>query len=321
MDQDNKQYEENAECIQISDALCTDAFSVQPETGIGALPPLNPVEKHFNTISKWLLNLSIIPMILTTVMITADILGRLLLNHPINGITDLETLLMSVVGFGSMAYVLMQRQPIQIDIFYDHFPDRLKRILYLLGCLLSGGITLILSYLAIKEGIHWQRITSILKIEEWPFVLWSGIGLGLAFIAFFFQTIQILRVMIKRHEFAEIVFAVGLAVLIAALPYLYKHSGIKLSFLAIGGLGFLVLLILVLLRIPMGYAMSLIGLLGLLVVTKRPSAAYGTIGSIPFTETTTFLMISLPMFMLMGDMVSLAGLSEDLFVAAKRWLG
>ncbi|MBO4317662.1 MAG: TRAP transporter large permease subunit [Mailhella sp.] len=317
---DNDKHEE-AECLAPDDRICGDSFSEEPETGIGALPPMNFLEGIFNAFSKHLLALAALPMIATAVLITADVVGRLFLNRPINGITDIESLLMSLVGFGAMPLVAVQRQPLQIELFYENFSGHTRRILYLLSCLLTGGITGMLGWLAFNEAMEWTRLTATLSIAEKPFVFWSAIGLGIVFIAFLFQVIHVLKAMLKRREYLEILCGTSIALLIASLPFLYKFFGLSLPSLVIGGGGFLLLLTLILLRVPLGYTMALIGLLGLLVISRRPSAAYGTVGSIPFTETTTFLMIALPMFMLMGDMVSLAGLSEDLFFAAERWLG
>ena len=93
-----------------------------------------------------------------------------------------------------------------------------------------------------------------------------------------------------------------------------------MSSLAIGGVGFVVLLGMLAVRIPIGIAMISVGMTGYLTIA----------GSVPLlsylkTETywafTTFDLSVVPLFLLMGQFAAKAGLSSALFTAANTWLG
>ena len=93
-----------------------------------------------------------------------------------------------------------------------------------------------------------------------------------------------------------------------------------MSSLAIGGVGFVVLLGMLAVRIPIGIAMISVGITGYLMIA----------GSVPLlsylkTETywafTTFDLSVVPLFLLMGQFAAKAGLSSALFTAANTWLG
>ncbi len=311
----------DVECLEKTSALCDPYYSATPEVGMGVLPPLNRAEAGFNRIATLLPAIAAVLILLIAVFITIDVLGRLLFNKPWVGITDLEMLFMCAVGFLSMAIAVVQRQSIQIDLFYDYFPLPARRALYLFACLLSCGISAVLAYHATRAGLHWTRHTGILDIPEWPVVMLTGLGLGLTAIAFFFQICHILKSMLSRRELPGILLALALCAALVALPFLYRSSDLSLSGLAVGSIGFVILMAVMLVRVPLGFAMSLIGLLGLLAVVRTPTAAFKAVATIPFIHTTSFIMIAFPMFMLMGEMVSLAGLSDDLFDAAKKWMG
>ncbi len=312
---------EDVECLAENDLVCDPFYSTTPEKGIGILPPLNKIEHGFNLFVGKLPIISAILLIVISVFITIDVVGRLFFNKPWEGITDLESLFMSVVGFASLAFAIVQRQSIQIDLFFEHFPSKLQRFLNLFSNIMCSGITLVIGYRAILEGMRWSRNTGILDIPEWPVVLVTGVCLILAGIAFFFQVCQSAVSMKKKGEWISVALAVVFAACLAYLPFAYKAAALGFSGLVLGLVGFVILLTLMLLRMPLGWAMSLIGLLGLLAVARRPEAALTTVATIPFTYTASFLMIAFPMFMLMGEMVTLAGLSDDLFNAAKKWLG
>ena len=160
-----------AECLEQSPQLCESFYSDIPESGMGALPPMNILEKGFNWLASRLPVLSAVLLCLIALFITVDVCGRLFFNKPWIGITDLETLFMSVIGFASMAIAIVQRQSIQIDLFYERFPQKLQRILYLFASVVSCGVSGVLAWRAILIAFKWEKDTNVLFIPEWPFVL------------------------------------------------------------------------------------------------------------------------------------------------------
>ncbi len=319
---DSQQVEHSSvECLELAPELCEPYYSLTPEEGLGILPPLNKVEAGFNWFAMKLPALSAVLILVIALFISIDVIGRLLFNMPWVGITDLEGLFMCIVGFASLAVPIIERQSIQIDLFYDYFPSRMKRITYFFGCIVGMCSSAILAYLAFHAGLEWTRNTGILEITEWPFMTFTGFGLATGAIAFFFQICHIVKSMLARKEYLGIAIGLGMAVLLGSLPWIYKAFAPGWSGLTIGALGFCVLMCIMLIRVPLGFAMSAIGIIGLLTVSRRVSSALLSLGHIPFSNSTSFIMIAFPMFMLMGEMVALSGLSGDLFDAAKKWMG
>ncbi|MBO4317482.1 MAG: TRAP transporter large permease subunit [Mailhella sp.] len=312
---------QEGECLAVHELLCEDQYTDIPEKGIGALKPLNALESGFNWLSAKLPAFSALLILMIAVMITIDVVGRLGFDKPWRGITELELLLLPAVGFLSFAHPIINRQSMEIDLFYGIFPGKLQRCLYLFSTIICTVASIVVGYRACVTASTWTKITTTLELSEWPFVLITGIGLFLAAIAFFFQFCHIMVRLIKNKEFGLILIGFALAIAVGYLPFAYKAMGLRLSSLAIGGIGFLILMVLLLLRVPIGFAMAVIGIVGLLIVARRPSAAMDVIGSIPFLNTANFMMIAFPMFLLMGEMVTMAGLSEDLFSATKKFFG
>lgn len=85
-------------------------------------------------------------------------------------------------------------------------------------------------------------------------------------------------------------------------------------------LGLLCLLALILLRLPIAFAMLSVGFVGVaLVVGFRP--ALSMVGQIAFDTGLSYELSVLPLFILMGNFVTRAGLSEELYAASNAWLG
>jgi C4-dicarboxylate transporter, DctM subunit len=88
--------------------------------------------------------------------------------------------------------------------------------------------------------------------------------------------------------------------------------------IAIGG--FVVLFALLLIRIPIGVAMGLVGIggFGLLV---GPGPALKLVGLSPIRTATEYSLALIPMFILMGSLATASGLSAELYRASNAWIG
>ena len=88
----------------------------------------------------------------------------------------------------------------------------------------------------------------------------------------------------------------------------------------IGVVGILALFGLLAIRMPVGIAMMLVGFVGIAVMNGWP-AALATLGSEPFVIASNFELMIIPMFVLMGNLASMSGMSRDLYGAAYAWFG
>ena len=88
----------------------------------------------------------------------------------------------------------------------------------------------------------------------------------------------------------------------------------------IGVIGILALFALLAIRMPVGIVMMLVGFVGVGVMNGWP-AALATLGSEPFVIASNFELMIIPMFVLMGNLASISGMSRDLYGAAYAWFG
>ncbi len=88
----------------------------------------------------------------------------------------------------------------------------------------------------------------------------------------------------------------------------------------IGVIGILALFGLLAIRMPVGIVMMLVGFVGIGVMNGWP-AALATLGSEPFVIASNFELMIIPMFVLMGNLASMSGMSRDLYGAAYAWFG
>ncbi len=89
---------------------------------------------------------------------------------------------------------------------------------------------------------------------------------------------------------------------------------------AVAVIGFVALFALMLLRVPVGMAMGLVGVCGYSYIAGS-GPALKLIGQTSMRTVTDYTFGVIPMFMLMGAFVSVSGVSRDLFRAANAFIG
>jgi C4-dicarboxylate transporter DctM subunit len=95
---------------------------------------------------------------------------------------------------------------------------------------------------------------------------------------------------------------------------------IELSNEAVAVIGFATLFVLMLLRVPVGMAMGLVGVTGFGYLVGF-SPAMKLVGQTTMRTVTDYTFGVIPMFLLMGAFVSVSGISRELFRAANTFVG
>lgn len=84
--------------------------------------------------------------------------------------------------------------------------------------------------------------------------------------------------------------------------------------------GFVLLFSLLLLRVPIGFALGLVGTLGFgWIVGMTP--ALKSVGSVASDTVMSYDFAVIPLFILMGNLVARSGISDDLYETSYRWFG
>jgi tripartite ATP-independent transporter DctM subunit len=90
------------------------------------------------------------------------------------------------------------------------------------------------------------------------------------------------------------------------------------DFVGIGGIA--VMLLLLVLRMPIGTAMLLVGVVGFAMLNGLP-ATLAAMGTYPFQYAAVYDLAVIPLFVLMGNCAAVSGMARDLFAAAYAWFG
>ncbi len=88
----------------------------------------------------------------------------------------------------------------------------------------------------------------------------------------------------------------------------------------LAGIGFLGLLLLVFLRVPVAVAMMVVGLAGFALVNGVNAAMTSSARAL-VDATRDYALTVIPLFLLMGNIIARAGFAEDLYRASYAWIG
>ncbi|WP_423065161.1 TRAP transporter large permease [Devosia sp. CN2-171] len=94
-----------------------------------------------------------------------------------------------------------------------------------------------------------------------------------------------------------------------------------MSNVELGLWSFPVLLLLIFLRMPIGLAMLIVGVVGNYLITKSWNPSLALFKSLTFSTFSSYSFAVVPLFLLMGQFAAMSGVSRALFDAAASWLG
>src|SRR5699024_4819281 len=82
----------------------------------------------------------------------------------------------------------------------------------------------------------------------------------------------------------------------------------------------ILLFLFIFLGMPVAFALGLSGIIGIVIMDDF-SAVISVMGNTPYRSTASFLLTTVPMFILMAEIISVSGITRGLFNAAHKWVG
>lgn len=122
---------------------------------------------------------------------------------------------------------------------------------------------------------------------------------------------------LKKSSRADKIWLLGSAVVIIGLTI---WSFLVESNIARGYLLLALMLVLLMLNVNIGISMAIPGLLGVFQIVGI-RGFMNMVAEVPFSQTASFTLSVLPMFVMMGLLLWRSGLTSDLYTAARAWLG
>ena len=246
-------------------------------------------------------------VLLMMFQIIFDVFLRNFFSRGVPGTTTLVTnYYMIIVAYVPLALAERMDSHIAVEVVSQLLSKRLRQWLIALTWALSGIVSGMVAWALWGEALKSYSYGSFVIEFNVPIATWPGyfalpLGFGL------YSLILIYRLACA---------AVG----VDASEGLNGSAGRGLmgnELIGLGGIGALVLLLL--LRIPIGISLILVSFVGIWTISgQRP--AWGLLVTVPYDFAAKWTLSSIPMFLLMGFVCFHAGLTRGLFDACRVWL-
>jgi len=88
----------------------------------------------------------------------------------------------------------------------------------------------------------------------------------------------------------------------------------------IGIIGLIGFLILAIMGLPIAFSFATMGFIGIILI-QGMGAGLASLGEAPYSDMASYVLTTIPLFVLMGQFAFHSGISRDLFYSAYKWLG
>ncbi|MBO4318693.1 MAG: TRAP transporter large permease subunit [Mailhella sp.] len=272
--------------------------------------------------AKWQFKIALLILGLMPFPIAIDIIGRTMFRSPLPGCMEIEEFCMVLLLFFSLPFTEYSRTQISIDFITKYFSKTVNTALDVAYKLMAAVFLFTAAYWAVQQAITQSAITTAeLLIPIWPFLIVVALGMTVAGFISLMQLFYAMAELSEQRKGLLIPIMLLAAAALCSCPLWMKYFGIKISKSNLGVIGWTLMLALLFLRFPLAHSMGLIGMLGLCLVNRNLAAGLSLVGIAPYNAMMNFVMVSVPLFVLMGEVTSKSGISRDLFEAASTWLG
>ncbi|MEW6667182.1 MAG: TRAP transporter large permease subunit [Thermodesulfobacteriota bacterium] len=285
--------------------------------------PISATKKSvLGLFSKKMQTLGMIVLAIMPIPIVVDVIRRAIVGRSVPGIIETEEFMLVLIVYLSLAITQWQKGQISIDLVYGKLSARRQMAIdcfnSLMCFILAGLLTWRLTANAIDK-LPERSFSLFIPISIFVFI--AAFGTLVLALVLFVQVLESGSRMLKNGMVMGLFVVVIVSIFLYVAPFLIKLLPWSLGGISLGAFGFCFLFVLILLNMPIGYAMAIAGFLGLLITNRTVWGALGTFGTAPYATTASFILAVAPLFIVMGELAYRAGISDDLFDTAHKWLG
>lgn len=267
--------------------------------------------KKAGIFTRWLEFAAAILLILITLVVTMQIVGRYILQELPPWSEELSRYLFIWANFVGAGVALARSSHVSIDSLVTRLPVSVRRNLESVVVVLVTTFALFLLYKGIgtAAAMKGSYSTTMHFSMAWVFAALPAAGL-------IFLLYQLRTIFRRRAWAATFVSAIGVAVITAALAYIGAEVDVSRGFLVISLVCVVILLMAI--NTPISFAIGLSCLVYLLArgniqLVIAPITIIGGMDS--------FVLLAVPLFILVGELMNTGGITTRLIDCARALVG
>lgn len=280
------------------------------------------LERFLAPLSKWMFSISVLAVGAMSLPIVIDVLARILFGKSVSGVVEIEEFIMVIIVFMSLGYTQKTEGHIFIDLVTCKLPRKAARCLCTFNAASCSVFFTLVCWRTILAAMHkTSEYSTMLSIPIWIFLALSALGVAVLSLALLQQLLRNIAQNLQDRAWLGLLLALAGAAVLLTMPLWLKSMPWEISRFQYGVSGMAFLMLLLILGMPIGFAMSIVGYIGLGVLGFNLTPALNSLGVSPYHTTASFILAVAPLFIFMGLLASEAGISQELFDTAYKWLG
>jgi len=255
-----------------------------------------------------------------------EVVLRYIFNSPTEWTLDLSVYLTIWFAYGSMAYVQKEGRHVSVDVFIIHLSPRVRAIWDIVIAILYLFFSCMLLYYGTEFTIQSIKMHEYSR-EMWRVIIWP-VKLAIPIGGFLLVLILLKELIDKIHYFLresfdldkEVGFFSRSHILIPLfIAALIIGFGLFKAFSIIGMAVFLVIMLFS--GVPIFPTLGLVGASGIFLHAGGLGGLNACYATISFGALANFALVALPLYILVGQILQSAGVGEELYDFASKWLG
>jgi tripartite ATP-independent transporter DctM subunit len=256
-------------------------------------------------------------------LIVADITARTVFDDPIAGVTEMVSLSLVASVFLQLAHAVLHGRLMRVEMFLTPLEQRAPaaasawRVLFallgfglLLGVVLGSWPDLVSAWVTSE----FAGVEGIFTIPVWPIKLLIVVGSGVAAVELVRQLVSGLRGAGSSAWIAAAAVALGALVVSALWGVDPEPRTVGIAMIAL-------VVVLIVLGLPIAFALLLTGFLGLALIKGDVVIATRTLALAADGTVSDYVFATVPLFVLMGLFVNVSDVGRDAFRAAQQIFG
>jgi len=283
------------------------------------------LQKVVNPVSKYLAYGGSILSLLMALVIGIDILLRIFFNRPITGVIELETFMLAVMCFFSLAYTMIKGGHVSVDIFTNSLSSKQRSFLGIIFSILGLFIFVVICWQYVGktvESVKMGEYSETLSWPMWPLFLITFLGCALMCLVLCVNLInnQVGQLKTFDKPWRSFMVTYTIAAGIILTPLWLKLFFGDLDPVVVGFLMIIIMLFLLFLGFPVAFTMILVGILGTWYLSGF-DISLGVVRMSVYDSVANYFFCVVPFFVLMGFLCLNAGISKRLYESAHKWFG
>ncbi len=276
-------------------------------------------------LSRSINGVGVVLLLAIMLLLVVEVILRRFFNRPFTGTFELVQFMLLTIVYLGTAYTATKKAHIAVDLVVSKLSLKAQTVIDTVTLFMSFGLIALMTWRNILRArdLWLQNETSVLlSVPFFPFYYLLAFGCGVLSLVLLVQFIESLSKIHKILSNKEMVSFYAISVVVLIIPGAYAVHWINWegSPLIIGFVGIVVLLVLLAARMPIAFALGLVGFARYSVIVG-PGAGLMQLETVPFGVGSDYILSVVPLFLLMGQFAFYSGLSQDLYDTSYKWLG